>query len=380
MGWQGEVITPDDVLYVLDGPAIFLKKIGPFTFLFVKVDEKDTTDFFVASQIGRKQVEYLKSGKLSVRGALVSGDLWVFELDLDLTVVKYREVSEKEVQAYLPRHGVGLQSNFGLVPDSIDQTEANFAFKFFGDELSEEGMPLSTLKGLLDNVYNTLRHALTPNSLGKGRASTVLDFPVRPLQFASLLIAVDAPEIDMARFRRGKLTKKLNADEVLAESSAMGADFAQHLVSTVEAFRKENLTEKFADDNLDFLLALVEILPNKKGDVRRMQFSANNVGGKDLFVDIDLITAEKIRASVKDIDNRLTTLHGFISGILDGSNTLIIKTRYSREVTCRLGGEEYEEIKDDGNLVIGKPIIVDGYFTKRARRDLMDVEGHPKFP
>lgn len=379
-GWIGAELVPHEVLYELNGPAIFVSRFGPFSLLFYKVDEKDETDFFLASQVSTKPLKLLKEGRLSVRGAITSGPIWVCEIDLDRKLRRFAEANESEVTQFLPLPSVGLRADFGVVPDSLQQTEANFAFKFFGEELNEDGMPLSTLKGLVDDVYTTLRHALTPNSLGSGRAATVLDFPVRPLEFASLVIAIDAPEIDRDRLRRGKKTQKLDAEAVLAESMEMGAEFAQHLQTTVNAFKSENLSEKFADDNIDFLMALVEILPSKRGDVRRMQFSANNVGSKDVFVDIDLVTAEKIRASVKEVENRQTSLHGFISGILDGSNTLIIKTRFHREVTCLFSSEDFQQVKDDGNLVIGKPIIVDGYFTKRSRRDLMDVEGMPTFP
>lgn len=379
-GWKGEVLHPDEVLYFLEGPAIFLKFFGPFTFLFVKVDEKDASDFFVAAMIGRKQVDYLKSGKLSVRGALLSGDLWVFELDLDSKVLQSEEVSEREIEALLPKVGIGLEANFGVVPDSVQQSEAKYAFKFFGDEMSEEGMPLSTFKSLVDHVYTTVRTVLTPASVGQGKSRGALDFPMRPVEFASLLIAIDEPEIEQGRLERGKHTKGLVAADVLAESDKLGAEFASDIKRTVETASKGALPEKFAADNLDFLLTLIEILPSKKGDVKRLQFSSNPDSDEQVFVDVDLLTAEKIRASVRLIEDTEISLHGFISGMIAKSNTLRVQTPYRREVTCKLSREVFDELLAAKKLEIGKPVIVTGVFTKRARRDYMKVEGYPTFP
>ncbi len=379
-GWQGDVLQPDEVLYFLEGPAIFLKFVGPFTFLFVKVDEKEASDFFVAAMIGRKQVDYLRTGKLSVRGALLSGELWVFELDLDSKVLQSNEVSEREIEAFLPKAGIGLEADFGVVPDSVQQSEATYAFKFFGDEMSEEGMPLSTFKNLVDHVYSTVRAVLTPASVGQGKSRGVLDFPLRPVEFASLMIAIDEPEIEKGRLERGKHTKGLVAAEVLAESEKLGATFANDLKRTVDTASKGALPDNFAADNLDFLLTLVEILPSQKGDVKRLQFSSNLMSEDQIFVDVDLLTAEKIRASVRLVEDTEIDLHGFISGLIDKSNTLRVQTPYKREVTCKLSREVFDELIAAKKLEIGKPIIVTGIFTKRSRRDYMKVEGNPTFP
>lgn len=379
--WSGEKLSPDEVLYYLDGPAIFLKRVGPFNLLFVKADEKEDADLYIAAQVGRKQVDFLKSGKLSVRGALLSGALWAFELDLDLTVVRYQEVSERQIEAFLPRNGVGLRFDFGLVPDSIHQSEASYAFKFFGDGMSEEGMPFSTFRSLVDHVYSTLRKALTPTSLGQGKSASILDFPMRPVEFASLVIAIDEPKIDDARLKRGKNTKDLDAATVLAESEELGSSFARDLKRTVEAASKgDSLPERYAADNLDFLLTLVEILPSQRSDVKRLQFSANRTDGQDIFVDVDLLTAEKIRASVREVEDTKIDLHGFISGVLAKSNTIHLQTRYKREVTCKISAEVFEDLLTEEKLIIGKPIVVSGSYTKRALRDYMKVEGFPTFP
>ncbi len=378
--WTGELITPDEVLYNLDGPAIFLKTVGPINFLFFKADEQDTSDLYIVSQVRRKNVDYLKRGKLSVRGALLSGDLWAFELDLDRRVIRYQEVSESDISIFLPSPGVALRAEFGVTPDSVQQSEASYAFKFFGDELTEEGMPFSTFKNLVDDVYATLRKVLTPASLGQGKAGTALNFPIRQPEFASLVIAIDSPEIDSGRLKRGKNTKNLDADDVLAESEAMGIDFAGHFRNTVKALEGGMLPPKFAADNLDFLLAVVDILPSQRGGVKRLQFSANRDDGNDVFVELDVLAAETIRASVREIDDIEIDLFGTISGVLKKSNTLRVQTTYGREVTCQLRVEVFGELLADGKLIVGRSIILTGSFTKRQLRDLMKVEGYPTFP
>ena len=378
--WVGETLKPNETLYYLDGPAIFTQKIGPYIFLFVKADEREASDYFIASHINEKILRYLRNGQISVRGALLSGSLLVFELDLDLKVLGYQEVTDDEVSAYLPKLGIGIKSEFGLVPDSVQQSEAAYAFKFFGDELTEKGMPLSTFKNVIDDVYKTLKTILTPSSLGQGKTRGVIDFPMRPLEFASLVVAIDGPQIDEGRLKRGKNTKGLDAATMLAESDELGIGFANDLKRTVDVVASGTVPNKFAEDNFDFLLAIVDILPSQKSEIKRLQFSANNVNGGNIFVDVDLLTAEKIRASVSAIDDSIIETHGFISGVLAKSSTLRIQTRFKREVTCKLQREVFDDLLASDKLSIGRPIIVLGNYTKRPLRDYMSVEGYPTFP
>lgn len=376
--WNLGKIVPDEILYYLNGPAIFTCRIGLQTYLFFKSDEAECCDYYVASQVTDRELKALQEGRLSVRGALSQPRCWLFETDFDLNVQRYDEKSESEVRAILPKPGVPLQSAFQTAADSINQTDALFAFKFYGAELSDEGMPFSTFKSIVDNVYNIVRTALTPASLSNGRDSRFMDFPVRQPDFASLLIAIDNPVLDATQLRSRDRTRNLDPVTVVREAQERGRSFADQVERTVDLAASGQLSNQFASEHFLFLQQIVDILPASDSDVSKLQFSSNFLDEK-IFVEVDAAIGDRIRESFHIAERRNIRIRGNVTAVLSRSKTIRLETEYNREVTCVLESEVFDILVADSRLKIGVKIDLRGMYTSRTNRDLMKVEGMPIF-
>ena len=203
--WTAGAIQIDEILYELDGPTIFTANIGISRFIFLKKDELDDLDVYIACQTNKEEVDLLKSGSISVRGILSHKAAWVFETDLDLNVIRYQERSFEGIESLLPPKGIGLLSRFGVVPDSVGQAQAFMAFKFTGQVLSSRSMPLSVFKGLIDGISSLVRQALVPSALSRGRDARFFDVQIGEPQFASLLVTIKSADLDV--FRNGEKSK-----------------------------------------------------------------------------------------------------------------------------------------------------------------------------
>jgi hypothetical protein len=376
--WDLGRVVPDEVLYYLNGPAIFTCRIGLSTYLFFKSDEYEDGDYYLAAPVSDREIVALRNGRLSVRGGLSQSHCWLMQTDFDLNILRYEMKSESDVRAFLPKAGVPLIGSFSTAADSISQTDSLFAFKFFGDELSEEGMPFSTFKGLVDSVYDVVRKALTPNSLSGGRDRNFIDFSVRQPEFASLLIAIDDPEIDVARLAAQRRTRNLDPNAVAQEAYERGREFAEQIERTVDLAMGNRLPANFAADNFAFVQQIVEILPSADSDISRLQFSSTS-GGAEVFVDVDATAGDRIRESYALIAGRDIQLVGVVDGIIGASKTFRLRTDYGREVTCQLGWNQFDELTADNRLRYGVRVAVSGRYVERQRRDWMKVEGNPVF-
>lgn len=376
--WDLGRIVPDEVLYYFDGPAIFTCRVGLSTFLFFKADEHDDGDYYLASAVTDSELDALKRGRLSVRGALSQESVWLLQTDFDLNVFQYEMKSEVAVRTFLPKAGVPLIGSFPTAADSLAQTDSLFAFKFFGEELSEEGLPLTTFKGLVDKVHDVVRNALTPLALSGGRDRNFIDFSVRPLEFASLLIAIDEPEIDAARLRAQRRTRNLDPSDIVQQAYEKGREFAEQIERTVELASVGDLPDNFGIDNFAFIQQIVEILPSSDGDVSKLQFSSTS-GGGEVFVEVNSTAGDRIRGSFAMITGRNVYLTGTVDGLIGASKTFRLKTDTGREVTCQLGWNQFDELVADHRLRFGVRVGVNGRYVERPRRDWMKVEGNPTF-
>lgn len=372
--WDLGQIVPDEVLYYLNGPAIFTCRIGLETYLFFKSDEFDEGDYYIASSVTATEVQALKRGRLSVYGALRHDTIWFFQTDFDLNVVRFEKRSETQASLYLPKAGVPLLGSHPTAADSLAQVESLFAFKFFGKELSEEGLPLTTLKSLVDRVHDVVRGALTPIALSGGRDRNFIDYSVRPLEFASLLIAIDHPELDVERVRAQRRTRDIAPEEILQQAFERGREFAEQIERTVELASVGDLPRNYTPDNMVFIQSIIDIMPSSDGDVSKLQFSSSS-GGGEVFVEVDAAAGDRIRSSYAMIAGVEVYVTGLIDGIIGSSKTFRLKMDSGREVTCELGWNQFDDLIEQDRLRLGVRVGVHGRYIERQRRDWMKVEG-----
>jgi hypothetical protein len=134
--WPSGRIEPLDALYEWDGPVIFTAEIGLYIHLFFIKDEQESGEYFISCMVDEQELRALKDGRLSVRGVFTSKPGWLLQLDFNLVVLAFQELSIDDLAALLPSHGVGLSAGAGLLPDSLDQAESLMAFKFYSKAMS----------------------------------------------------------------------------------------------------------------------------------------------------------------------------------------------------------------------------------------------------
>lgn len=375
--WPFGTLVPDDVLYEFAGPAIFTKSIGLDDFLFYKSDEYSAGDYFVAVSVTPDEIDALKRGRLSIRGALNQAKCYIFDVDLDLNVRRFEQKKFSQLSSLLPSSGVPLYAKFKTAPDSVAQATSPLAFKFFGSELQDGLMPLDIFKNLVNDVYDVVRRSFVPPSLSVGKAADLLAFPMRQPVLASLLIAIDHPTIDVGRLRRRHNTKTLDPDQVLADAEAEGARFVQSVERTVDIAMSGKVTKTFARDNFSLLDNINEIVPGENSDVSKLQLSSS-LGGQDIFVELDREVGERLRHAYKDVRDKSVDINGTIVGMMEKSRSLVLRNRFGRQITCYFASPIYDDLLARGELVIGRRLLVSGAFQKRDNRDLMKVDGAPK--
>lgn len=371
--WNFGPLVPEEVLYEDMGPAIFTARIGLQSLLFYKSAEHDAGDYFVAVETTAEAIDALKSGRLSVRGALSQSQCWLIDADLDLAVQRFEQVSLRNVLPLIPGPGVALYARIKTAPDTVQQATSPLAFKFFGEELQDGLMPLDIFKNLVASTYDVVRRLFVPPALSAKKAGDLLAFPMRQPLLASLLIAIDHPSIDVSRLRRRHSVKNLDPELLEKQAEEEGAKFLEGVERTVERAASGRAMKTFARDNFTIFDNIADIVPGERGDVSRLQLSSY-LAGQDIFLDLDREVGERIKHAYKIIRDDTVDIRGVVAGTIDKSHLLILRPFRGREITCYIAPEVFDDLLARGELNSGRALMLSGSFQKRARRDLMQVE------
>ncbi|TCM62374.1 hypothetical protein [Rhizobium sp. BK068] len=366
-------VEPIETLYEFDGPMIFRTKLGPVDLLCNKVSDKGGKHLYLACQTDEATVSALRGGLLSVYGAFDRASHWMLALDKDFRVASYWNCSRQDLpKRFFAKPGLGLFHWFGPVPDSLEQTHALLAIKFRGEALTEVGMPFGKLKGLLDQAFETARKVLIPPQLINSKSST-FDLQVAPLKFASLMIAVKEPVINMQAIRRNRTLDKYDREDFETAVRTRGADFAARLQDVHQKSQDNLLDEKYTEENFAFLDVLADILPDEESFVDSVEFNAASAHGLTTVV-FQREEASAIKAKVQGADARRVAEHGAITGITVASKSLRMRSVRGKDVTCLFNAEDFQQLLAERSSIVNRPIEIRGLLTRRPRRDLLEVE------
>lgn len=367
------VLEPFEVLYEYDGPVIFRAKAGLVDLLLSKISEHGQVSRYLSCTTNDESVEALKAGRLSVYGALDRDSFWVIDIDAQSRVQRYWNCSRDDVPGrLLPEPGLGLFHWQGAVPDTLEQSNAIIALKFRGAELSENGIPLGRLKELVDQTFSTIRKILTPPQLANTRSST-FDVEVAPLKFASLVIAVKDPVINMQAISRVKALRKYTRADFDAAVRARGEEFVRKLQEISALTRTGLVHQGYAEDNFAFLDTLSELLPDERGNISSIEFNGSTEDGVATVV-FDQNAAEVVRKLSDSTQGKTVTETGFIAGLMVKAQTIKISSLRGKDVTCVFSTEHYEELLENERFKVRARVKLRGQLTRRPRVDLMQVD------
>jgi hypothetical protein len=371
--WNFGPLVPDEVLYEYMGPSMFTTTVGLQHILVYKSFEHSDGDYFIAVETSVEIIDALKAGRLSVRGALSQSTCWLMDLNLDLNVQRYEQVSLGAISDLIPETGIPLYADMKLAADSLQQATSPLSFKFYGNELLDGLMPLDIFKTLVNSTYDFVRRLFVPPALIASKAGDLLAFPMRQPLLGSLIISIDHPEIDAERMRRRFSTKNLDAKELEQQAEKEGAKFVEGIEKTVERAASGRGMKTFARDNFMLLDNLADIVPGERGDVSRLQLSSY-LAGQDIFVELDREIGERIKHAYRTVRDDVVDVRGIVAGTIDKSNLLILRPDRGREITCYIAPDIFNDLLVRGELNSGRRLMLSGSFQKRVRRNLMQVE------
>lgn len=374
--WNAGPIVPEEVLYEYDGPTIFTARVGLALFLFFKKDELENSDIFIAAPVIEVEIDLLKRGGVSVRGLLSYREAWLVQADLDLRVERYQSHTFESIEPLLPKRGLGLRAHFGVVPDSVDQANAFFAFKFISPSMSTRSMPLTVFRGLVDDLSELVRKTLVPQSLATGRDSRYFDVQIGEPKFASLLITIQQPDIDAEGLRSNPRTRELEPEALRAESSFRGQRFWESVEATTAMAALGELEPAAAIEHHFALTQLATLLPSEANHIDQLQISFGGHAGSRM-VTIDkavggrLVRAEAVAAA------QARELSGVIVEVNGEARTFILKDVGGRQTTCAPSRQLFELLEQEGHLVRGVQMRIWGNFWRRTRRDYIYFDQYP---
>lgn len=367
------VLEPFDVLYEYDGPIIFRAKAGLVDLLLSKIGEHDQVSRYLTCTTNDENIEALRAGRLSVYGAFDRDSFWIIDADAQSRVQRYWNCARDQVPGrYLPEPGLGLFHWQGAVPDTLEQSSAIIALKFRGAELSEHGIPLGRLKELVDQTFSTVRKILTPPQLANTRSST-FDVEVAPLKFASLVIAVKEPVINMQAISRVKALRKYTREDFEIAVRARGEEFVRKLQEVSTLTRTGLVHQGYAEDNFAFLDTLSDLLPDDRSAINSIEFNGSTDDGVATVV-FDQNAADMVRKLSESTQGKTVTETGIIAGLMIKAQTIKISSLRGKDVTCAFSTEKYEELLENERFKVRASVKLRGQLTRRPRVDLMQVD------
>lgn len=366
-------LEPFDVLYEYDGPIIFRAKAGLVDLLLSKIEEKDQVSRYLTCITNDENIGALRAGRLSVYGAFDRDSFWIIDADAQSRVLRYWNCARDQVpERFLPEPGLGLFHWQGAVPDTVEQSSAIIALKFRGAELSEHGIPLGRLKELVDQTFSAVRRILTPPQLANTRSST-FDVEVAPLKFASLVIAVKEPVINMQAISRVKALQNYTRQDFETAVRDRGEEFVRKLQEVFTLTRTGLIHEGYAENNFGFLDTLSQILPDDRNTISSIEFNGKTKNGVATIV-FDQDAADIVRRLSDSTQGKTVTENGTISGLMIKAKTIKVASVRGKDVTCYFSKGQYDILLDNERFKMRARVRLRGQLTRRPRVDLMQVD------
>ena len=373
--WTTEPIVPDEVLYDFNGPLTFTASFGLFDALFHHVGVRGSSSFYAVVQSSVEAVDALRSGALSVRGALNSPTIWIVDLNNDFAVQRYWTCDQEEFpEKLLPKPNVPLRSDIEHAPDSLEEVNAYFSIAFRGEKLRRKSIPFNLLKSLIDNSYDAARRLLSPAFMAGAKSGTY-DFPVRAVP-GSLILTLEQPKINELYLRKRTVDAPLSVDDAQISFEKQRDLFLQETAGLVAEANGGHISDGLAEEHFALLSNLQQIIPSDGNKIDSVVFTARS-GDIVKSVAVGERAGTIMHRAFKRIEKQSVTDIGRIEIVNSASKTFVYRSSRGRQVTCSVAYEAFQRLEETGNLHTGSTVRVKGHLTKRQNRDAMSADGDP---
>ncbi|WP_417878499.1 hypothetical protein [Vibrio sp.] len=371
-------IIPERVLYEFEEPLIFTATLGLSELLFLKVSEIEGRNLYLATSVYSHVLEALDSGVLSLRGAMESGPCFMVEMANVNDVAKYWECKPDDIpDELLPKRSVGLVPGVEWVADTYEQIDAFFSVRFSGDGLARETMPFQTFKKLVDGVYDAARKMFAPQGLEKAKSST-FDFRIHEPAFGSLIITIDKPLLNPKNVRRHLRNSNLDMQTVQQGFDYKKDEFLREIAIVAGLAEGAELSTADADEHIGILGKVVGLLPGEGTEFSKVEFNGNFAGQRHSVV-IEEDAANRLRRAHEIGSGINRSIEGVITITNANSRTFVVRHAGERQITCRIGAEDFEILLQDERFRSQTRVNVTGRFYRRSQRDYMVLDVLPEF-
>lgn len=374
--WTSDPIVPDEVLYEFNGPLTFTASFGLFDALFHHVGNRGNSSFYAVVQIGKDTLDALRSGALSVRGALSCQTIWIVDLSPSFAVQRYWICDQEDFpEKLMPARNVPLFASMQQAPDSLEEANAYFSIAFRGERLANKSIPFNLLKSLIDDSYEAARRLLSPAFMA-GAKSATFDFPARAVA-GSLILALDEPRINDLYLRRRTADAPLSVEDAQASFVKQRDLFFEETAELVEKANTGQLSDSLAEERFALLDNLQQIIPSDQSRIDSVVFSARE-GDSVLSVAVNERAGTIMHRAFKRIEKQAVTDVGRVEIVNSPSKTFVYRSSRGKQVTCSIPPDIFKALEASGKLQIGAIVRVKGHLTKRPQRDQMTSEGQPE--
>ncbi|WP_373355436.1 hypothetical protein [Pseudoroseicyclus sp. CXY001] len=361
-----------EVLYYYDEPLIYTTTLGVENYIVVKFDEVNGRDYFFCSELGRKALDCLKEGSLSVRGSLGQGSIFIFEMEQRQTVSRLWKTKVWEIdESLLPERGVGLDHQRDWAADFVEQADAFFSARFSGGDLGENLISLKNLRDLTSGFYDAVRKLFHVNELFGN--SGILQFPLYEPQLGSLVLSIKEPMIDEALARQASRHRSLNQFDVLSKLALDRDGIFDLLASLKERSSHDEMEAGSKLDILDAYENLGAMLPTMRSSFSELEVTHSGIHSHK-HVRLSRHDGAAIIESARKILREPISLTGEISIINSKSRTFVIDDAHGRQTTAEVPAPLFDALLGSADFKNGARVQVRGGFKRRRYRDLVSVE------
>ena len=372
-------IEPAEVLYYFDEPLIFWTRSNFAPLLCTKADERGGVSRYLAVMTSPKSIDALKSGQMSLRAAFLQQWCWLIDATPEFGVVHWEGVETNQVpEFYFPDPGVGLYPHHGFISDAYSahlKTDPFLSVYFKGGSLTENSINFSVFKGLIDEVYSSLRKVflpafenLTRAGLSESTIGKILYLPLLPPKLASLSLQIERPQINLSA-----TNQKLDVDwENTHEAfNSLGSTFINSVGEITGRAETDRFMSNLAESLHSTLDVMAQIVPTDDTPFDTVEISSNINGVHQRF-EIDSEKGARIKHAYRNLTVHSRSFSGKMIELSLRSNSFIISASNGREITCALSKKNAKEAMDA--FQDGMNISVSGSFHARSRRDYILVK------
>jgi hypothetical protein len=368
-------IEPDEILYDFDGPVLFTSKSRFFPILCYKTDEDSSLTQYIIVPTNKDIVARLKEGRIALRSAITQAWGWIAEAENQFQIRRTWSIGTDSLpDAVLPEPGYGIYPAHGIVNERAAYAANPFlSIRFSGADVVAGQLPFGVFKTLVDEVATTLWAIFAPavhaagKKLSEQTVRRAVRIPTYEPAFASLLISIEQPTVDLSVFRGDK--PEINEVEAAKNIARAYEEFFDSAKIMANAAARGEMTVSLVGDNIEATEALVPLIPTRRSFFDRVEIRSRN--RKDDIV-INVATADQIRDAYTNSLAGKRTIIGEVVEINSPSGSFIVRSASFRNTTCIAWSDPIRGAIS--RLHNGMHVSVSGSFEKRKRRDRLWID------